>query len=169
MRSRRKLGIAAILALTFAGWGVSTPAEAPREGVQFTKGIIEFKHGGKPFRIPLQKGRLASTQVSFGKKPAEIRNLTLLYAGNDMDKVSMHIVNVSGPKRYGKKNIGGFWVQTSSAGQSVLKSDKGDCSFALSRVSQDRIEGTGTCLPLLDDGRGGQGLPVTDLTFNAMP
>jgi hypothetical protein len=169
MRSRLKLGIAAILALTFAGWGASTPAEAPREGVQFTKGVIEFKHGGKSFRIPLQKGRLASTQVSFGKKPAEIRNLTLLYAGNDMDKVSMHIVNVSGPKRYGKKHIGGFWVQTSNAGQSVLKSDKGDCSFVLSRVSQDRIEGTGTCLPLLDDGRGGQGLPVTDVKFNAIP
>jgi hypothetical protein len=52
--------------------------------MQFTKGVIEFKHGGKPFRIPLQKGRLSSTQVSFGKKPAEIRNLTLLYADDDV-------------------------------------------------------------------------------------
>ena len=169
MQSRLKLGIAATLALTFAGWGASTPAEAPREGMKFTQGAIEFKHGGKPFRVPLQKGRLEAMQVSFGKKPAEIRNLTLMYAGNDMDKVSTHIVNISGPKPYGRKNVGGFWVQTASGGQSVLKSDKGDCSFALSRVGKERIEGTGTCIPLLDDGRGGRGLPVTDVKFNAMP
>ena len=51
----------------------------------------------------------------------------------------------------------------------MLKSDKGDCSFALSRVSKERIEGTGVCSPLLDDGRGGRGLPVTEVKFNAMP
>ena len=135
----------------------------------FTKGYIEFKHGEKPFRVPLQKGHLEASPVNFGKKPGTIRNLMLLYAGEDMDKVSMHISNVSGPKKYGNKNIGGFWVRTASGGQSVLKSDKGDCSFALSRVSKERIEGTGVCSPLLDDGRGGRGLPVTEVKFNAMP
>ena len=168
MPNSRNTGIA-VFALALAGWGAWAAAEAPMPAESFTKGYIEFKHGGKPFRVPLQKGRLEASPVNFGKKPGAIRNLMLLYAGEDMDKVSMHISNVSGPKKYGKKNIGGFWVRTASGGQSVLKSDKGDCSFALSRVSKERVEGTGFCSPLLDDGRGGGGLPVTEVKFNAMP
>jgi hypothetical protein len=169
MSCSRQAGIVAVFALAVAGWGASVTAQASTPAGQFTKGYIEFKHGGKLFRVPLQKGRLEATPVNVGKTSTEIRSLTLLYVGEDMDKVSVRIVNLSGPKKYGKKNIGGFWVQTAAGGQSILKSDKGDCSFALSRVGRDRIEGTGSCAPLLDDGRGGTGLPVTELKFSAMP
>jgi len=147
---------------------LSTGALAAQPADQFTKGQIEFKQGGKAFKVPLQNGRLEAAPVNFGKKSTEIRNLTLLYAGDDMDRVSLRIANVSGAKKYGKKNIGGFWVQTAS-GRAVFKSDKGDCAFMLKRVGKDRIEGAGACARLIDDGRGGLGLPVTDVKFSAMP
>ena len=168
MSCSRKPGLTAAL-VVFAGWGTLASAEPPKQADYFTKGHIEFKHGGKPIRVPLQKGRLEAVPVTFGKKASEIKNLTLLYVGEDMDKVSLHLVNVSGPKKYGKKNVGGFWVQTASGGRSVLKSDKGDCTFSLNRVGKDRVEGTGSCTPLLEDGRGGRGLPVTEVKFTATP
>jgi len=168
MSCSRKPGLAAALVVVVASWGALASAE-PAKPNQFTKGSIEFKHGGKSIRVPLQKGRLEAVPVTFGKKASEIKNLTLLYVGEDMDKVSLHLVNVSGPKKYGKKNVGGFWVQTASGGRSVLKSGKGDCTFSLNRVGKDRVEGTGFCTPLLEDGRGGKGLPVTGVKFTATP
>jgi hypothetical protein len=136
---------------------------------QFTKGQIEFKQGGKIFKVPLQRGRLEAMPLNFGKGPAEIRNMTLVFTGDAMERVSVHLVNISGPKQYGKKNIGGFSVQTETGGSSTLRTDKGDCTFALSRVDKSKIEGTGSCRGPFQDGRGSQGPLVTDVKFSAMP
>jgi len=136
---------------------------------QFTKGQIEFKQGGKMFKVPLQRGRLEAMPLNFGKKAAEIRNMTLVFAGAEMERISFRLVNVSGPKQYGKKNIGGFSVQTGTGGHSMLRTDKGDCTFALSRLDKSKIEGTGSCRGPFDDGRGAQGPLVTDVKFSVMP
>jgi hypothetical protein len=144
-----------------------TVQAAPAE--QFTKGQIEFKQNGKMFRVPLQKGRLEAMPLNFGKKPTEIRNMSLVFAGDEMERISVRLVNISGPKQYGRKNIGGFSVQTGPGGHSMLRTDKGDCTFALSRIDKSKIEGTGSCEGPFVDGRGNRGALVTDVKFSAMP
>lgn len=152
-----------------------TDAQNPTKTVvQYTRGDIRFTQGGKTYTAPLSAGRIDVAEELSGEAPMEVRTLHLQFsflgggAGTQPD-ISIILTNADGPGIYGPSDLFSFTVQTSGGGLSVFQSDRGACTFTLTRLARDGVNGTANCEGSMAGAGGGQGQMVTDITFAARP
>jgi hypothetical protein len=157
-------------------WLAAATAQSPAKTVaQYTTGEIRFTQGGQSYTAALSAGRIEVTEQLAGEAPIDVRTLSLSFAflgggapGAQPD-ITIVLTNADSAGTYGASDIVLFVVQTSRGGTSVFRSDRGDCTFELTRLERAGVNGTARCRGEMEDAAGERGLLVTDVSFSARP
>jgi hypothetical protein len=157
-------------------WPAAATAQGPAKTVaQYTTGEIRFTQGGQSYTAALTAGRIEVTEQLAGEAPIDVRTLSLSFAflgggvpGAQPD-ITIVLTNADSAGTYGASDIVLFVVRTSRGGASVFRSDRGDCTFELTRLERAGVNGTAQCRGEMAGVGEGPGQLVTDVAFNARP
>lgn len=144
------------------------PGRDSKKVAEFKKGELHVTQNGKVCVMALEGGTIKVMHMTIQGKPAEARIIDLQYAGKGgTGRAFITFDATNGPK--GEYSVINLKVLTGQGGTSAFSAQKGTCQLSLKQCDEKGIQGSASFTGGMDDGRGGKGSPLSDMTFSAAP